>query len=133
MKTWSRKSQVARVISVPCWTISIFLFFISVRQVVVCRRIVPIYKTSRPPMIWLSGYSLQDDFKIIRAETEFKDQTQFENEFISKNGKHYVFTDNEVRYATFICQANYPIKWTAPFPEVSIYYTIFLYNFCNVT
>lgn len=97
------------------------LLYLLIKPITIsCRRLpqhpVRVYV---PPEIWLSEYEKLDTIMPDIAESEFREKVHFDNGFISKNGSDYFVEGQDIHSIVFNCQAPYPIKWTAPVPQVS--------------
>lgn len=72
---------------------------------------------SKKPKIWLKSYSEQDSFDLIPEETQLQDVDVYDAGAVSKNGSEYIIS-SDAREVTLACEADYPVMWKLPHPEV---------------
>lgn len=82
------------------------------------------------PEIWLAAYSQADSYRGVPPDDGFRLQKQFKNDFISKNGSDYIVYE-DVYSTVFACEAEYPITWAFPYPEVRFHENQFTITFHN--
>ncbi len=71
----------------------------------------------KKPKIFLKSYSEQDSFSYVPGESQFQDEDVYDAIVVSKNGSEYIIS-SDAREVVFACEADYPVMWKLPHPEV---------------
>lgn len=73
---------------------------------------------SSKPKVWLKSYTPVDGFAIKPFPLAAQHFEKFRTDTISKAGNVYTIL-SDVGHVYFMCEAEYPIQWNVPVPNVS--------------